>query len=90
LEDRKAAVKTGLFHLLFNVFTILLGMIFLSYFTQLVLAISRNASPEQTIANAHMLFNGLGVLIMIPFIGHYERLLNFIVPPRKKANSKGG
>ena len=84
----KAAVKTGLFHLLFNVFTILLGMIFLSSFTQLVLAISRTASPEQTIANAHMLFNGLGVLIMIPFIGHYERLLNFIVPQRKKQIAK--
>jgi len=80
----KAAVKTGLFHLLFNVFTILLGMLFLSSFTQLVLAISTNASPEQTVANAHMLFNGLGVLIMIPFIGAYERLLNFIVPPGKK------
>ena len=80
----KAAIRTGLFHLLFNVFTILLGMIFLSYFTQLVLFVSRNASPEQTVANAHMLFNGLGVLIMIPFLGAYERLLNFIVPATKK------
>jgi Na+/phosphate symporter len=35
-----------------------------------------------------MLFNGLGVLIMIPFIGHYERLLNFIVPPQKKQIAK--
>ena len=84
----RAAVKTGLFHLLFNVFTILLGMLFLSYFTQLVLAISTNASPQQTVANAHMLFNGLGVLIMIPFIGYYERLLSFIVPPLEKQRQR--
>lgn len=80
----KAAVKTGLFHLLFNVFTILLGMIFLPYFTQLVLTISTGATLQQSIANAHMLFNGLGVIIMIPFLSYYERLLNFIVPPTKQ------
>jgi phosphate:Na+ symporter len=76
----KAAVKTGLFHLLFNTFTILLGMLLLPYFTQLVLYISANASPQQTIANAHMLFNISGVLIMVPFLGWYEKLLNLLVP----------
>jgi phosphate:Na+ symporter len=78
----KAAIKTGLFHLLFNFFTILLGMILLPYFTQLVLYISANASPQQTIANAHMLFNVSGVIVMIPFLGWYQKLLNLLVPQR--------
>ncbi|HZF63990.1 MAG TPA: Na/Pi symporter [Chitinophagaceae bacterium] len=76
----KAAVKTGLFHLLFNVFTILIGMVVLPWFTQLVLLISKNSSAQQTIANAHMLFNLFGVLIMLPFVGAYERLLNHLIP----------
>jgi phosphate:Na+ symporter len=76
----KAAIKAGLFHLLFNVVTITLGMLVLPYFTQLVMSISSNSSPQQTIANAHMLFNGLGVLVMLPFLGYYEKFLNFIVP----------
>ncbi len=79
----RAAIKTGLFHLIFNVVTITLGMILLPYFTQLVMTISLNASPQQTIANSHMLFNGLGVVTMIPFLGAYEKLLNFIVPDKK-------
>lgn len=80
----RAAVKTGLFHLVFNVVTIILGMLLLPYFTQLVMYISKSASPQQTIANAHMLFNGLGVLTMIPFIAYFEKLLNLLVPSLKK------
>jgi phosphate:Na+ symporter len=88
----KAAVKTGLFHLLFNITTILLGMILLPYFTQLVNFISSGNSVQQTIANAHMLFNGLGVIIMLPFLGIYESILEKIVGStmtQKKALQKG-
>lgn len=88
----KAAVKTGLFHLLFNITTILLGMILLPYFTQLVNFISSGNSVQQTIANAHMLFNGLGVIIMLPFLGIYESILEKIVGTtmtQKKALQKG-
>jgi phosphate:Na+ symporter len=88
----KAAVKTGLFHLLFNITTILLGMILLPYFTQLVNFISSGNSVQQTIANAHMLFNGLGVIIMVPFLGMYESILEKIVGTtmtQKKALQKG-
>lgn len=83
----KAAVKTGLFHLLFNITTILLGMILLPWFTQLVLFISSGYSPQQTIANAHMLFNGLGVIIMLPFLSIYESVLEKVtgvaITPKK-------
>lgn len=75
----RAAVKTGLFHLLFNVSTIFLGMLLLPFFTNLVLLLSQQASAAQTVANAHMLFNGLGVVVMLPFLPLYEKLLNKIV-----------
>ncbi|MCI0613181.1 Na/Pi symporter [bacterium] len=76
----RPAVKTGLFHLLFNIITITLGMIFLSFFTQLVLAVSGDANIARKIANAHMLFNTIGVIVMIPFVGLMEKLLNKMVP----------
>lgn len=88
----KAAVKTGLFHLLFNITTILLGMMMLPWFTQLVNFISSGSSVQQTIANAHMLFNGLGVIVMIPFLHIYESFLEKVVGPsiaRKQVMQRG-
>ena len=78
----KAAVKTGLFHLLFNLCTIGVGILFLPYFTTLVQFVSRGMSVEQTIANAHMLFNGLGVVLMLPFVSLFESFLNKILTLR--------
>lgn len=76
----RAAIRTGLFHLSFNIITISVGMLLLPLFTQLVLYISQHASMAQTMANSHMLFNGLGVLIMLPFVGLVEKLLLRLVP----------
>lgn len=84
----RAAIKTGLFHLLFNISTITLGLILLPLFTSLVLLISREASPEQVIANAHMLFNSLGVVAMLPFLGLFERVLNQVLPTKQTAQLK--
>ena len=79
----RAAIRTGLFHLLFSISTILVGLVFLPYFTQLVVIISKNASASQTIANAHMLFNGLGVLIMVPLLPVFDKLLHRLAPDKK-------
>jgi phosphate:Na+ symporter len=79
----RAAIKTGLFHLLFNVLSIVAGMLLLPLFTQLVLSVSNGASIPQTIANAHMLFNGLGVFVMLPFLGLYEKTLERMFPDRQ-------
>jgi len=81
----RAAIRTGVFHLIFNIITITLGVIFLSAFTKLVLWISGNASIEQKVANAHMLFNGLGVIVMIPFVHWLEQLMKKLVPERTSA-----
>ena len=78
----RPAIRTGIFHLVFNLITIILGVIFLSAFTKLVLWISGNASISQKVANAHMLFNTLGVVIMIPLVPLMERLMKKLVPPK--------
>lgn len=78
----RAAIKTGLFHLIFNICTIVVAMLVLPYFTQLVKWVSHGMSVQQTVANAHMLFNGLGVVIMLPFVGLFEKLLQQMVPDK--------
>jgi phosphate:Na+ symporter len=79
----KASVRTGLFHLLFNLTTIFLGMLLLPYFTQLVVLVSQDAKLSQSVANAHMLFNGLGVVLMLPFVRVFEMLLYKLVPEKQ-------
>ncbi len=85
IKGNRQALKTGLFHLVFNVSTILLGLLFFPWFVKLVTFISGTASLEQQIANAHMLFNAMGVLLFLPFIGTTEKLLNKLLPERKQA-----
>ena len=82
----RAAVKTGFFHLLFNICSILLGIVFLSLFTSLVQFISGDVSISRQIANAHILFNILGVILLMPFLFLFERILDKIFPEKTVAN----
>jgi len=56
------ALKVGLFHLLFNLISILIGLLLFKPFYELVTWISGQATPERVLANAHTLFNILGVV----------------------------
>ncbi len=81
----RAAIRTGVFHLVFNLITITLGVVFLSAFTKLILWISGEASISQKIANAHMVFNALGVILLIPFVPLLEKLMKKLVPSKTVA-----
>lgn len=79
--DRQS-VKTGLFHLFFNIISICAGLLIFPWFVQLIENISGKASLEQKVANAHMIFNIAGVLLFIPLIGFVEKLLNRLLPQK--------
>lgn len=79
LGKNKDALKTGLFHLLFNLASICLGLIFFTPFVSLVQAISGGAPLSRQIANAHVLFNCLGVLLVLPLIPAFEKGINRLV-----------
>jgi phosphate:Na+ symporter len=83
----RPAVRTGVFHLGFNLVTILLGVLMIPWFTALVEAISSGMSLSRAIANAHMLFNFLGVLVLFPFAGLMEKAINRIIPDKKTADT---
>jgi len=84
IRSDRQAVKTGVFHLLFNVTSIILGLLIFPIFIGFIQQVSGNASIEQKIANAHMIFNTAGVLLFIPFVPLLEQLLNGMLPTKEK------
>lgn len=83
IRSDRQAVKTGLFHLLFNIISIAIGLLVFPLFVGLIEQISGNASMEQKIASSHMIFNTAGVLVFIPLISLIEKLLNRLLPTAK-------
>ena len=82
IKGSRQALKTGLFHITFNLLSIILGLLLFYPFVQFVSYISAGASIERTLANAHMLFNILGVLIFVWTIPLFEKLLNKMLPDK--------
>jgi phosphate:Na+ symporter len=76
----RAAIRTGVFHLLFNLASALLGILFAPYLVQLVLAVSPGAGVGRQIANAQILFNLIGVVVVIMFLPAIARGLEWIIP----------
>jgi phosphate:Na+ symporter len=84
IRSDRQAIKTGVFHLLFNIISIAIGILIFPIFTRFIEQISGDASIEQKVANAHMIFNTAGVLLFIPLVPVLERLLNRLIPAKKK------
>jgi phosphate:Na+ symporter len=80
IKGSRDALKTGLFHLTFNLLSITLGLLLFQPFGHLVAWISQNAPTERVLANSHMLFNIMGVLIFVWTIPFFERALHRILP----------
>ena len=84
----RAAVRTGVFQLLFNVFNVLL----LVGFAGQLAAIAQSMSPgtdaaaiAKQIAHAHVMFNCLGVLAALPFTPWVAKGMLHLIPDRPAA-----
>lgn len=86
IRGSREALKTGLFHLCFNIASIALGLVFFRQFVEFIRWIGGNAPIERSVANAHMLFNVGGVLIFVWALPVFERALNTLVKPRQQAD----
>ena len=82
INGSRAALKTGLFHLIFNLISIIIGLLLFHPFIEIVTNISKNASIERTLANAHMLFNIFGVILFVWTIPFFEKLLSKLLPDK--------
>jgi len=78
----RPALRTGVFHLLFNLTSAILGIIFASQLAQVVLAISGDDVGRQ-IANAQIIFNVIGVVAVIGFVPLIARGLERLIPDKK-------
>jgi phosphate:Na+ symporter len=89
IKSNRQALKTGLFHLIFNFTSIVIGLIIFPFFVKFVLWISANASLERMVANGHMLFNIIGVVLFMPMIPFVEKLLNRWLPDKLQVVNNG-
>lgn len=78
LGRSREALRAGIFHLLFNVATVSLGLLLLGPLTSLATALGGDAARQ--IANAHVAFNVLGVLLVVLALGPIARGLERLVP----------
>jgi phosphate:Na+ symporter len=84
----RTAVRTGVFHLLFNLFNVLLLVSFTSQLAALATSITPGTGPDtvaRQIANAHVAFNVIGVLAVLPFLRHAARWLERLIPDVRDA-----
>ena len=84
----RAAVKAGIFHLLFNIASVAVGVLLINQITAFGEATATDTG--QRIANAHVLFNVVGALVMLPFVGSAAKLLDRLVPEREKDQVEEG
>lgn len=84
IRGSRQAIRTGLFHLVFNLASIIIGLACFPLYVGLIESISGNAPLEQKVANAHMLFNGFGVILFLPFVRYIEKLLVKWIPDKVK------
>ncbi|MBD2308188.1 Na/Pi cotransporter family protein [Chroococcidiopsis sp. FACHB-1243] len=76
----RPALRTGVFHFGFNLVSAILGIIFAPLLVQLVLSFSGSAGVGRQVANAQILFNGIGVLVMVIFLPAIARILQRLIP----------
>lgn len=85
IGQSREALRTGVFHLLFNVINVALfagfGAVLANFAQWLTPGTSADAIARQ-IANAHVTFNVVGVLLALPFMQHLSQLMYKLVPPK--------
>lgn len=81
----RPALRTGLFHLLFNVTSAAIGIFFATQLAKLAESVSFGADVGRQIANAQLIFNVVGVLIVIWFIPLIARALQTLIPDSRDA-----
>lgn len=84
ISGNRQALKAGLFHLIFNLISIAIGLLLFHPFLDFIQYISLRPDIDHQIANAHVIFNISGVLLFLPFVKLMEKMLNTLLPDKKK------
>jgi phosphate:Na+ symporter len=90
LGRSRAAVRAGVFHLVFNIATVCVGILCATQLAEMARAFSPGAGVARHVANAHMIFNISGVLLVTPFLGLIARSLRWVIPEQEQEVSAEG
>lgn len=88
IGGKRQALKTGIFHLIFNLISILIGLLLFEHFYRVVEWVSGSQGIDNHIANGHMIFNIVGVLLFLPLVRPAEKLLNRLLPDKPRGRKK--
>ena len=83
----RPALRTGVFHLLFNLITAMIGILFATQLAGFAQSISGGAGVGRQIANAQVIFNFLGVALVIGFLPLIARSLQILIPDAKNQSA---
>ena len=84
----RSALRAGIFHLAFNILTVLIGVTFASQLALLASSFAPQGNVSRQIANTHLLFNVSGVLLFIWFVPLIGRVLTRLIPDKKSYSEK--
>lgn len=85
IKGSRSALRAGVFHLAFNLATIVIGLVLFEPFVTLIESAFLQAPLNRQIANAHVVFNVFGVLLALPFTGLADQLLTKLIPDKQPA-----
>jgi Na+/phosphate symporter len=83
----REAVRTGVFHFIFNVTSVIMGLILI----RPLIAVAEwmpGQGPQNAIANAQIAFNVFGVVIFLLLLPFVIRMLYWIIPPATAASTE--
>jgi phosphate:Na+ symporter len=80
----REAVRTAVFHLFFNLSTVILGLAAIRWLTELARSLTPGGTVARHIANAHVAFNVLGVLLFVGVIPLVSKVLFRVIPQSDK------
>jgi phosphate:Na+ symporter len=76
----RAALRAGVFHLGFNIATAAVGLLLIDHLAWLARALPSGDSMPRQIANAHVAFNVIGVVLFVGFTPAVARFLARTIP----------
>ena len=85
IGQTRAAIRTGVFQLLFNLFNVFLLVGFaeqLAHIAQSMTKGSDATAVAKQIAHAHVMFNCFGVLVALPFTDGIARGMLWLIPDK--------
>ena len=78
-----AVRRTGLAHVIYNLLTAIVAFALLGPYVWALNSIGPSiigSDPELSLVGFHTFFNGLGVILVLPFAGHFARLIERLFP----------